>query len=206
MPTPELPDITALSSALYLLSEDQGGLFQIWRISQDRSAIEKLTTEPVTVDNFSVNPANGKIAYITNNQIYLINADKTARTLIVDGSGHDENNDNFYFREKINGLAWSKDGSTLAYGQNGLNIYTVASNTSENIILNELEEAQGGMIFPRAIYTPASWSPDGNLLLVDIGFIEAGTLGVYNRESGEIVRLGSWQSLFRHDRIRLMAL
>jgi len=190
IPSPEPTQDSGLPSALYLLSKDQGGLHQVWRISQDRTVIEKLTAEPNTVDNFAVNPSSGKIAYITNNQIYLINADKSGRTLIVDGSGHDENNDSYYFREKINGLAWSKDGSQLAYGQNGLNIYSAASGTSQNIILNELEEGQGGMIFPRAIYTPISWSPDGSLLLVDIGFIEAGTLGIYNPETGNIVRLG----------------
>jgi hypothetical protein len=172
------------------LSKDAGGLFQVWRVSQDRSSTIQLTSEPENVDEFAINPITGQIAYLTNNQVYLINADTTGRTLLIDGSGTDQTSDEYFFREKIAGLSWNNDGTELAYGQNGLNLYTLASSTSEKIIENELEEQDSGFIFPRAIYSPLNWSPDGSLMLVDVGFYEGGTIAIFSPASGEVTQLG----------------
>ena len=181
---------TSLPSALYLLSIGDNNLMQVFRISQDRSTTAQLTAEPENVEEFAVNPVNGQIAYITNNQIYLINADTTGRTLLVDASQADRDTDDYFFRQRINGLSWSNDGSQLVYGQNGLNLLTLANNTSEKIIENELDEQENGFVFPRAIYTPMEWSPDGSLMMIDIGFYEAGSIGVYSTNTGQVIQLG----------------
>lgn len=189
-PTETLPpSFTDLPAALYLLGAGNNGLTQVFRISQDRSTTTQMTEEPENVDGYAVNPVTGQVAYLSNNQIYLINADTTGRTLLVDGSDYIAETDDYFFRLKISGLSFSGDGATLAYGQNGLNLLNLADNTSQKVIENELDE-QNGFIFPRALYTPLNWSPDGSLMMVDIGFYEGGTIGIFSPATGEVTRLG----------------
>lgn len=191
--TPPIETVTSstdLPATLFFLGAGENGLTQVFRISQDRTSATQITAEPEEVEGYAVNPVSGQVAYLTNNQIFLINADTTGRTLLVDGSEYIAETDEYFFRQIISGLSWSNDGTILAYGQNGLNLLTLANNTSEKIIENELDIRENNFIFPMAIYTPLNWSPDGSLMMVDIGFYEGGTIGIFSPETGEVNRLG----------------
>ena len=91
---------------------------------------------------------------------------------MVDGSGLIEESDAYYFTQQIRGLSWSPDGSLLSYGQDGLHIYNFVTSTDSHVIPNDLDYRAEDMVFPNRLYTPLEWSPDGSLMLVNIGFNE----------------------------------
>lgn len=187
----DTPEATLLPHSLYYLSDAGGDGFQVWMLDANGSDAVKLTAEPEEINYFAVSQADGRIAYISNNQLVVLNNDGVGRTVLVDGSGLIAETETYYYTQQIGGLSWSPDGNLLAYGQDGLHIYNFATNTDSHIIANDLEYADGGMIFPQMLYSPLEWSPDGSLMLVNIGFYEAGTLGIYDPATGDVNQLGS---------------
>jgi hypothetical protein len=101
-----------------------------------------------------------------------------------------DQNSTYHYTQKLSGVRWSPTGGLLAYGQNGIHLYFVDEQNDFYMIENEIEEREGGHLFPMALYSPVSWSPDANYLLLDIGFYEGGSLGTYHIQRGELVRLG----------------
>ena len=179
-----------LPHSLYFLSEEDGDGFQLWMVGKDGLNKRKITAEPAGIDDYAVSRADGKIAYITQNQLVTVYPDGSGRRVWVDGSADISEKEEYYLRLKIIDVSWSLDGRLLAYGRNGLHIIDTTSETDAHIIENEIDDQGNGFIIPEAIYSPQEWSPDGSQLLVNIGFYEAGTLGVYHLETQEIVRLG----------------
>ncbi|MEJ2484153.1 MAG: DPP IV N-terminal domain-containing protein [Anaerolineales bacterium] len=179
-----------LPHTLYYLSSADGEIFQVWMLDRDGLSNTRVTSEPNGVDEYSVSPADGRVAFITNNQIYIINPSGDQRQLLVDGSSSIAESDEYFYTQRINGLSWSPDGGSLAYGRNGLHIYHFETQTDEHILPNEIEERDSGFLFPQALYSPYQWSPDGSQLLVNISYYEAGTLGIYTPGSPEIEKLG----------------
>ena len=179
-----------LPHTLYYLSSADGEIFQVWMLDRDGLSNTRVTSEPDGVDEYSVSPADGRVAFITNNQIYIINPSGDQRQLLVDGSSSIAESDEYFYTQRINGLSWSPDGGSLAYGRNGLHIYHFETQTDEHVLPNEIEERDSGFLFPQALYSPYQWSPDGSQLLVNISYYEAGTLGIYTPGSPEIEKLG----------------
>ena len=183
------PD-TLLPHALYYLSSADGEKFQVWVLSRDGTTTSRVTAETGSVDEFAVSQADGRIAYITNNQLHVLNSTGEQHEILVDGSEANTETDEYFFTQKISGLSWSPDGSTLAYGRNGLHLYHFDTRQDEHILPNDLEDRGEGMLFPEAIYSPYQWSPDGSQLLLNIGYYEAGTLGLYTPGNPEVLKLG----------------
>jgi len=179
-----------LPHTLYYLSSADGEIYQVWMLDRDGLSNTRVTSEPNGVDEYSVSPADGRVAFITNNQLYSINPNGDQRQLLVDGSDSIAETDEYFYIQRINGLSWSPDGSSLAYGRNGLHIYHFDSQADDHVMLNEIEERDSGFLFPQALYSPYQWSPDGSQLLVNISYYEAGTLGIYTPGRPEIVKLG----------------
>lgn len=191
LPTEETKDDTSiLPHTLYFLSDIGTGGFQVWRLERDSITQNQVTTEAVPVTDFAVSPVDGRVAYVVNNQLYIINPDGGERTLLVDGGTVDEENPDYHFSRKINGLSWSPDGNYLAFGRNGINIYTFAEDASRLALPSNLETKEGVYPYPQALYVPLSWSPDGRFLLMDIGFYEGAALGVFDLTSGGMTRFG----------------
>lgn len=172
-----------LPHAVYFLSDTSGSM-QVWRLERDGITLYQMTFEATPVDDFTVSPATGDIAYITNNQIFTIRADGKERALIVDGGAISET-EQYYRYEKIYSLAWSPDGETLAYSRGGLAFYSVREGTSRVVLINETNDVGGGILVAEKLYFPERWSPDGSKLLVTQAFYEGSTLGVWDatRES-----------------------
>lgn len=191
------PPVTVQSSPetpsnLYYLSDHNGGLIQIWWLNLENSVPSQITAEPNHVTEFSVSPSDGRTAYVADNQLFLINRNGTNRQLLVDAKNLQDDSEESLFRSIISGLAWSPNGALLAFGLDGLNIYNLADGRTQKLISNEVTRtADGSDILPTALYFPNSWSPDGNMLLAEVGFFEGGSLAIYNLSSGVIQRLGS---------------
>jgi WD40 repeat protein len=179
-----------LPSSLYYLSDLPDGVFQVWRLDENGALPQQVTDEAEGVTGFDVNRGDGRVVYISQNRLYLIDADGSKRRMLVDGGAVDELSDAYHYTQKLAGVAWSDNGRVLAYGLNGIHLYFLNEQSDFHVVQNVVEEGETGTLFPVGLYTPISWSPDSNALLVGIGFFEGGTLGVYNLGRNELVRLG----------------
>jgi WD40 repeat protein len=179
-----------LPHSLYFLSEDAHGSSQVWRLEADGQTSRQLTDEDGGVDEFDVSPADGQVAYIANNQLILINAAGSERTPLVGGGTVDQDSNLYHFTQKLNGVSWAPDGGLLAYGLNGIHLYYTAEQRDQHVIQNLIGENDTEEFFPEALYSPVSWSADGQHLLVEVAFLEGASLAVYHLQDDTLVRLG----------------
>jgi Tol biopolymer transport system component len=181
---PEAPSV--LPTALYYLKNDSGGRLQIFRLDPDGVTTRQLTSEPVEIRMYDVSPLDGRLAYIVNNQLILMNADGSGRTVLVDGGLLES--DLSYITNSLSHPRFSPDGRTLAYGMNGVNLYDLGSGTSVNVLTNIPRVGEGFTIIEEG-YSPEEFSPDGSKLLVNVFYYEAGTLGFYDLAAGAFIKL-----------------
>ncbi|MEO5888317.1 MAG: hypothetical protein ABIQ77_11720 [Anaerolineales bacterium] len=184
-PEPEATIDALLPHTFYFLGTDSAGLTQVFRIERDGKTQKQLTFEPASVKDYDVSLANGSVAYVTGNQLLLVNADGSERRLVVDGGAMDENNP---FLNIINSPVFSPDGQTLAYGYKGLNLVSVSSGASNLVIEDQIEDS-GGFPFPKELYWPERYSPDGTKLLITLGYYEGASAAIYDPATNSSVRL-----------------
>lgn len=177
-----VPDV--LPHNLYFLNRDPNGVLQIFRLGRDSHSLQQITFEPLDVGAYDVSPADGRVAYITNNQMYLVDEAGAGRQLLIDGGPVDDNN---RWTNSVGAPVWSPDGRTLAYSHGGLSFLDVTSGTTSQVLENQIDTTPG---FPvvKELYSPRAYSPDGSKLLIDIGFYEGGTYGIYLRANNALVR------------------
>jgi hypothetical protein len=185
--TPVPAGSTLLPHSLYFLANDNTGLVQVFRLERDGKTRRQVTAEPVNVGNYAVNPVDGGVAYVVNNQIVLVNADGTNRRMLVDGGAVDENNG---FVNRISNLVFSPDGQTLAYGHHGLNFYSLPTGASNRAIENQIKDMGNGMMFPTELYWPEKYSPDGSKLMITLGYYEGAEAAFFDPQSKSLTRLG----------------
>ncbi|HEY2981126.1 MAG TPA: hypothetical protein VGJ22_08095 [Anaerolineales bacterium] len=183
--TPALAGPSLLPHSLYFLNNDGAGLLQVFRLAPDGTTLTQLTFEPALVNSFSASPVDGSLAFVSNNRLLLVNADGSGRRLLVDGGPMDENNP---FLTSLGDPIWSPNGETIAFGQGGLNFYAVATGVSNRVLENQLEN-NDGFSFPRELYWPYRYSPDGTKLLTSLGYYEGGSFAVYYPAGSALVRL-----------------
>jgi Tol biopolymer transport system component len=180
-PTPSL-----LPRSLYFLNTDAAAHLQIFRIERDGRTVRQITAEPADVESFDVNQHDGRVVYISNNQMLLVNADGSGRQVLLDGGVKDVNNP---FLNSIQTAVWSPDGQTIAYGFGGLNFYAVATGISNRVLENQTRDIGNGMIFPDELYFPDRYSPDGTKLAITLGYYEGAGLAIYYPAGNSLVRL-----------------
>jgi WD40 repeat protein len=164
------PSASVLPSPLYFLSP-AGGNNQIWRMGSDAATVTQITNEAAAVDAYDISPADGSIAYVSQNQLILIRGDGTERRLLVD------------FGEEHGGAPrWSPDGAWLAYASGGIRLYETATGEDRLLRANGVEESMGSI----AYFSPRAWSPDGANILVSIGYYEGAELGILSVADGEL--------------------
>ena len=188
-PADDVDKSQPLPHALYYLALDEADIYQVWRLERDGITQVQVTFELTKVKEYTVSPIDGRVAYVVGNQVYITNADGSGRTLLVDGGVLESDLDHYI--KMISGLCWSPDGNMLAFGQNGINLYSFPDGTSNHVLTSEFEELEGGGVYPQRMYFPESWSPDGKKLLVNVSYIEGGTLGVLDLSTGNAVLLGA---------------
>jgi dipeptidyl aminopeptidase/acylaminoacyl peptidase len=180
------PDNNVLPHSLYYLSDAGDGTYQIWRLAQDGVTQHQITNEPNSVTEFTVSPVDGRVAYAANNDLVLIDAEGSGRLILVDGGAVDETTNSYHYQTKISGLAWAPDGTRLAYGQNGIHLYDFSSQTTQRINTNIVETFEDGVLSPVELYFPHSWSPSSSHLLVNVSYLESGSLSVLDITAGNL--------------------
>jgi Tol biopolymer transport system component len=180
-PTPSL-----LPRSLYFLAPDAAAHLQIFRLAVDGKTLAQLTSEPADVDSFDVNQKDGRVVYVSNNQMLLINANGSGRQMLLDGGVKDEINP---FLNSIQSAVWSPNGETIAYGYGGLNLYSVTTGVSNRVLENLLNDIGNGLIIPTELYIPSRYSPDGTKLAVTLGYYEGAGLAIYYPAGNSLVRL-----------------
>ncbi len=175
-----------LPRSLYFLNADAAAHLQIFRLEKDGRTLTQVTSEPADVKFYDVNQNDGRIVYISNNQMLLINPDGSGRTLLLEGGPQDVNNP---FLTNIQSAVWSPNGETIAYGFGGLNLYAVATGVTNRVLENQTRDIGSGMIFPDELYWPDRYSPDGTKLLITLGYYEGASAAVYYPASNSLVRL-----------------
>lgn len=184
-PTIETPG-GLLPHALYYLMNDSAGLSQVFRLERDGETNKQLTFEPGVVESYDVSPVDGSIAYISNNQMLLIQADGSGRRVLVDGDAVDENNP---YLSKISNPVFSPDGQTIAYSHKGLSLYAVSTGVTNLVIEDQWNDVGGGLFIPTELYWPEKYSLDGTKLLITLGYYEGASTAIYYPQSGALTRL-----------------
>jgi Tol biopolymer transport system component len=181
--TPEEPP-GLLPQPLYYRAPDGGGITQVYRLDEDGVTVTQLTFEPANVDGFDVNPLDGSLAYVANNQLLRMNADGSGRQVLVDGGPLNQNE---AYLNAVSSPLWSRDGATIAFGYMGLNFYSIATGTYANVLPNYIETFDNFSV-PRELFYPSQYSPDGSHLLLFVGWYEGGSLAIYTPSSSSLVR------------------
>jgi hypothetical protein len=185
-PTLASTDIPSLlPAALYYETMDSTGHLQIFRLAPDGLTSTRKTSEDTDVGSFDVSPVDGRITYVTNNQLILMNADGSGRTVLVDGGPP---TDAGFTDKTISTPRFSPEGQTLAYGMNGLNFYDLSSGSTTQVLTDQFSDT-GGLTILNEGYSPNEYSPDGSKLLVNVMYYEGGTLGIYDMTSGTFIKL-----------------
>ena len=174
-----------LPHSLYYLSHGNGGTMQIFRMEKDGKTVHQVTSESSDVGPYNVSPVDGRLAYVANNQLVVINPDGSIRTVLVDGGPIDPNDP---IVNTVGSPVWSNDGRTIAYAHHGLSFYSLDTGASTLVLENKFSDVSGLKI-ANEIYSPQSYSPDGKKLLINIGFYEGGTMAIYYPETNAVVRL-----------------
>ena len=181
---------TLLPHSLYYISNGSGGTKQIFRMEKDSKTVHQVTSESIDVGNFAASPVDGRVAYVANNQLIVINPDGSTRTVLVDGGPIDPNDP---IVNTVGSPVWSNDGRIIAYAHHGLNFYSLDTGASNRVLENKFSDVSGLKI-ANEIYSPQSYSPDGTKMLINIGFYEGGTIAIYSPAKNAVVRLSGSDS------------
>ncbi len=154
-------------------------------MERDGKTVHQVTSEPSGVGEYDVSPVDGRVAYVANNQLVVINPDGSVRTVLVDGGTVDPNNP---IVNSLGSPVWSPDGRTISYAYQGLNFYSLDTGASTLVLENKFNDVSGLKV-ANELYSPNSYSPDGKKLLINIGFYEGGTVAIYSPDTNALVRL-----------------
>lgn len=192
MPTVPVPtsasggSTTLLPHTIYYLATDSAGLLQVFWMEQDGKTRHQITSEPGNVSDYDVSPVDGSIVYIADNQLLYVQSDGLQRRVLANGGTVDQNNP---FISTISDPVYSLDGRTVAYGYKGLQIYSFATDKSQLLLKNQIDDAGNGVFVPKELYSPERYSPDGSKLLITLGYYESASSAMYDPATKALTRL-----------------
>lgn len=164
------PGQTILPRPLYFLSA-QSGSAQIWRMEVDARTVAQITNESQPVITLAIS-ATGKLAYISQNQVMIADANGQNRQSVA----------NLDSESEIRRLAWSADGNRLAYASQGIHVYDTS--TGEDRLLTANKDTHAADL---VLYAPLAWSPDGSKLLVNTYLWEGFGLNIISAADGIVL-------------------
>jgi hypothetical protein len=152
-----------------LIGEDTSapaaGSLQVWRLDRNGTTLTQITHESEPVTGLDVSSLDGTLAYVSNNQLILADADGGNRRVLT-GAPLPQDQANAAWTLGVSGPAWSPDGKRLAYGLNGVKVLELATDKTAALIQNVVPAANKPQDL--RVYEPVSWSPDGTKLLVKV--------------------------------------
>lgn len=163
-----------LPADLYFLSRDEAGVAQVWRLPGDGSPATAITREPRSVIDFAVAPDGGQIAYSSSGRLLAAAVDgSAARELSPIGE-----------RVGAGGQpAWSPDGRLIAFVRDGIWLIPAAGGARTELITDVFSENTPPPDI--RVYMNPRWSPDGTMLLIDVGYYEGRSLALLPITGGE---------------------
>jgi len=185
-------------------SDPSPSSYQVWRMETNGITLTQLTFEPSRVVALDVSPQDGSLAYISNNQLILADANGNNRQVLAGGPLPATPSENDGAIE-VSSPVWSPDGKSLAYGLNGVNIYTLATGKTTSLIADTIPAADKPQDL--RLYEPWSWSPDGRRILARIGGQECDSMTIlpaaggnppasFNAENSLFIWTGDSQTLY----------
>ncbi len=197
-PEPLTPTLTPEPSSLlphsmYFLNNDSAGIVQVYRLDKDGKTVTQITFEPAKVEDYDVSLIDGSVVYVSDNQMFMVDASGANRRKLLDGGTRDENNP---FLSNITNPVWSPNGETIAYGYKGLNFYSIKTSQSSRALDNLIKELDGGMSIPEELYWPEEYSADGTKLVITLGYYEGASAAIYYPNGNALVRLTGDQGAF----------
>ncbi|MGH2592537.1 MAG: DPP IV N-terminal domain-containing protein [Anaerolineae bacterium] len=184
----------AVLPAPLLFLSNRSGSDQIWRLDVDGVTLMQLTNEAAPVTDFDASPVDGRLAYVSDNDLIVANADGSDRALLVDGPPQPTIDAPDRINTEMKQLRWSLDDARIAYGLNGVNLIDAAG--GEPVVLQQSDPVPLPPDFqsegPVKFYWPNVWSPDGSRLLIEFAYFpEGGGLSVLNLSDGSLFDLSS---------------
>lgn len=178
------PNVVLPAPLLYLHPEGQ-----IARLAQDGATEEFVTREVAPITDFDLSPIDGALVYVSGNDLIRTDALGGGRTVLVDGPPSP--NTGAGPANRLAAPRWSPDGTTIAYGLNGVNLIAASGGTPRLVRASSPAPAPNSDIPPDVrFYQPHSWSPDGTILLAHMSFFpHGGTLVFMDPASGDFVEV-----------------
>jgi len=183
---------------IYLKSEGEAvapGRQNLWRLEVDGITATQITDETVPITSFAVSPIDGAIVYTTfsENDLVRIEWDGSARRVLVDGVDLSaQPKDDEWVRASNANVAWSPDGTQVAFGYGGINIVSAEGGEPRILVPDKIVTISGRASQESRYYRPLAWSPDGAKILAIEGYgIEGSGYALVEVESGGVVSLGS---------------
>ena len=151
------------------------------RVERDGKTLTQLTNEPQPITDFDVSPTDGRLVYVSNNNLIELATDGT-RTVKIMG---DFLLDGDYVGQIVNAIRsprFSPSGGLIAFALNGINlaetgptpVYEVLRPSDPHPDLTG-RQPDGRIRF----YLSAEWGPNGERLIEEFGYYpEAGGLAI----------------------------
>ncbi len=163
-----------LPETLYFLSRDTAGIAQVWKLPADGNPAQQITSEIRNVLDFNISPDGSQIAYTSGGRLIAMNIDGTggrelSPTVERPGAGAQP--------------AWSPNGQLIAFVRDGIWLVPATGGARTELITDSFDAET-----PPAdvrVYLQPRWSPDGTLLLVDVGYYEGRGLALLPITGGE---------------------
>ncbi len=179
-----------LPAPLYFIRDDG----QVWRFEVDGVTLTKITSEPEPVEYLGISPTDGRLAYVTSNDLILTDSLGGNRSVLVSMPDVADGDYERQINASLSLPVWSPDGQKLAYGLGGINIHDFTTGTSSLVLASspypdlEADLPEG----PIRFFFPTVFSSDGARLLLDYGlFPEAGGLMILNLADNTFVEVTS---------------
>src|SRR5574341_541210 len=185
-PTPDFRSHIELPAAVYFIGED----WQIWRMETDGQTT-RITHEAQEVLDFDISPDGNWLAYSSGNRLMLLDrAGEGPAATLVQGPVVSEQPNITWNWTVLNDVRWSPDGSRIAYGLGGVNIFDVASGISTSVLPSYYRFVdEFTRVDPAFFYWPEAWSEDGSGLLVFFNEFPASGNGILDMASRSFVRI-----------------